>query len=164
MRAFHTANRVRARAFRWSFENRNQIHLFERSGTGHGIVPLLAAVSLEEMARLYWPFNNRRARNSTAPRDFGADAFVIKILSRRDYANHPLPPSSVSGVSRWERCSLLLSGLCDTFDPLCRVFRCDATVAMDREVDESWMKESCKLRVGLSQKERKKVWSKRRKR
>lgn len=38
----------------------------------------MAAVTLEEIARLYWPFNNRRGLGQKSLRDFIADAFAIK--------------------------------------------------------------------------------------
>lgn len=48
------------------------------TGPSTGLVPLLAAVTLEEIARLYWPFNNRRGLGQKSLRDFIADAFAIK--------------------------------------------------------------------------------------
>lgn len=83
------ADRCTRECSRSSFENRNQIHLFERRGSGHGIVPLFAAVTLEEIARLYWPFNNRGGGQKSL-RDLIADAFAIKDFESKRLRESPL--------------------------------------------------------------------------
>lgn len=66
------------------------------------IAPLLVAVRLEEIARLYWPFNNRGTRVATAPRDFVAAASVMKNLYRRDYEHRPFGRVRVFGaLGKW---------------------------------------------------------------
>lgn len=80
-----------------AFENQNQIHYSGLDRRPREILLLLAAVSLEEIARLYWSANNKSApRCGAIPRP---TLLIIKRVSRGVSLIHACNPNEIESRS-----------------------------------------------------------------